>query len=60
MMICGSGTLQELWIEERIKAMDAFVFRRYVEENRIVSMFANRTGVKESITQIERENLTAS
>jgi trk system potassium uptake protein TrkA len=55
---CGNGTQHDLLIEEGIEAMDAFVSLTDVdEENMIVSMFANKKGVKKSITQIESEDL---
>ena len=55
---CGNGTQHDLLIEEGIEAMDAFVALTDVdEENMIVSMFANKKGVKKSITQIESDDL---
>lgn len=55
---CGNGTQHDLLIEEGIEAMDAFVALTDVdEENIIVSMFANKKGVKKSITQIESDDL---
>lgn len=55
---CGNGTQHDLLIEEGIEAMDAFVALTDVdEENMIVSMFANKKGVKKAITQIENDDL---
>ena len=55
---CGNGTQHDLLLEEGIEAMDAFVALTDVdEENMIVSMFANRKGVKKAITQIENDDL---
>lgn len=52
-MICGNGTQHDLLLEEGIEAMDAFVaLTNNDEENIIVSMFANKKGVKKTITQI--------
>lgn len=55
---CGNGTQHDLLIEEGIEAMDAFVALTNVdEENIIVSMFANKKGVKKAITQLESDDL---
>ena len=55
---CGNGTQQDLLIEEGIEAMDAFVSLTNVdEENIIVSIFANKKGVRKTITLIENEDL---
>ncbi len=55
---CGNGTQHDLLIEEGIEAMDAFVALTDVdEENMIVSMFANKKGVRKSITQIGSDDL---
>lgn len=55
---CGNGTQHELLIEEGIEAMDAFVALTDVdEENIIVSMFANKKGVRKAITQVESDDL---
>ena len=57
-MVCGNGTQHDLLIEEGIEAMDAFVALTNVdEENIIVSMFANKKGVKKAITQLESDDL---
>lgn len=57
-VIHGNGTQHDLLIEEGIEAMDAFVALTDVdEENMIVSMFANKKGVRKSITQIESDDL---
>ena len=57
-VVCGNGTQHDLLIEEGIEAMDAFVALTDVdEENMIVSMFANKKGVKKSITQIKSDDL---
>lgn len=55
---CGNGTQHDLLIEEGIEAMDAFVALTDIdEENIIVSMFANKKGVRKSITQIGSDDL---
>lgn len=57
-VICGNGTQHELLLEEGIAAMDAFVALTDVdEENMVVSMFANKNGVKKTITRIESDDL---
>ena len=57
-VICGNGTKHDLLIEEGIEAMDSFVaLTNEDEENMIVSMFANKKGVKKSITQIKNDDL---
>ena len=57
-VVCGNGTQHDLLIEEGIEAMDAFVALTDVdEENMIVSMFANKKGVKKAITQITSDDL---
>ena len=57
-IIHGNGTQHDLLIEEGIEAMDAFVALTNIdEENMIVSMFANKMGVKKSITQIKNDDL---
>ncbi len=57
-VVCGNGTQHDLLMEEGIEAMDAFVALTDIdEENMIVSMFANKKGVKKSITQIVSEDL---
>lgn len=56
----GNGTQHDLLIEEGIEAMDAFVALTNIdEENMIVSMFANKIGVKKVITQIKNDSLYA-
>lgn len=55
---CGNGTQHDLLIEEGIEAMDAFVALTDIdEENIIVSMFANKKGVRKSITKIGSDDL---
>lgn len=57
-VVCGNGTKHDLLIEEGIEAMDSFVaLTEEDEENMIVSMFANKKGVKKSITQIKNDDL---
>lgn len=57
-VIHGNGTQHDLLIEEGVEAMDAFVALTDIdEENMIVSMFANKKGVKKSITQIKNTDL---
>lgn len=57
-VVCGNGTQHDLLIEEGIEAMDAFVaLTDNDEENMIVSMFANKKGVKKTITQITNDDL---
>lgn len=57
-VIRGNGTQHGLLIEEGIEAMDAFVALTDIdEENMIVSMFANKKGVKKTITQIKGDEL---
>lgn len=57
-VVCGNGTQHDLLIEEGIEAMDAFVALTDIdEENMIVSMFANKVGVKKTITQIKNDDL---
>ena len=57
-VIHGNGTRHDLLLEEGIEAMDAFIALTDIdEENMIVSMFANKTGVKKTITQIKSDDL---
>ena len=57
-VVCGNGTQHDLLEEEGIEAMDAFVALTNIdEENIIVSMFANKKGVKKAITHIKGEDL---
>ena len=57
-ILWGNGTQHDLLIEEGIEAMDAFVALTDIdEENMIVSMFANKKGVKKTITQIKSDEL---
>ena len=57
-ILWGNGTQHDLLIEEGIEAMDAFVALTDIdEENMIVSMFANKMGVKKTITQIKSDEL---
>lgn len=57
-VIHGNGAQHDLLIEEGIEAMDAFVALTDIdEENMIVSMFANKMGVKRTITQIKSDDL---
>lgn len=57
-VLWGNGTQHDLLIEEGIEAMDAFVALTDIdEENMIVSMFANKMGVKKTITQIKSDEL---
>ncbi len=57
-VLWGNGTQHDLLIEEGIEAMDAFVALTDIdEENMIVSMFANKKGVKKTITQIKSDEL---
>ena len=56
--VCGNGTRHELLVEEGIEAMDGFVALTDVdEENIIVSLFANKKGVRKSITRIESNEM---
>lgn len=55
---CGNGTQHDVLNEEGIEAMDAFVALTDIdEENIIVSMFANKKGVKKSISKIKNDDL---
>ncbi len=55
---CGNGTQHDVLNEEGIEAMDAFVALTDIdEENIIVSMFANKKGVKKSISKIKSDDL---
>ena len=57
-VIVGNGAQHDLLIEEGIEAMDAFVaLTNADEENMIISMFANKMGVKKTITQIKSDDL---
>ncbi len=57
-IINGNGTQHDLLLEEGIEAMDAFVALTDIdEENMIISMFANKAGVKKTITQIKSDDL---
>ncbi|MBQ8600027.1 MAG: Trk system potassium transporter TrkA [Clostridia bacterium] len=57
-VICGNGTQHDLLLEEGIEAMDAFIALTDIdEENMIVSMFANKSKVKKTITQIKNDDL---
>jgi trk system potassium uptake protein TrkA len=57
-VVNGSGTQHDILLEEGIEAMDAFVALTDIdEENIITSMFANSTGVKKTITQIQNDDL---
>ncbi|MBR2024720.1 MAG: Trk system potassium transporter TrkA [Clostridia bacterium] len=57
-IIHGNGTQHDLLIEEGIEAMDAFIALTNIdEENMIVSMFANKMGVRKTITQIKNDEL---
>lgn len=57
-VLWGNGTQHDLLIEEGLEAMDAFVALTDIdEENMIASMFANKLGVKKSITQIKSDEL---
>ena len=57
-VLWGNGTQHDLLIEEGLEAMDAFVALTDIdEENMIASMFANKVGVKKSITQIKSDEL---
>lgn len=57
-VVCGNGKQHDLLIEEGIEAMDAFVaLTNEDEENMIVSMFANKKGIRKSITQIKNDDL---
>lgn len=58
MVVQGNGTRHELLLEEGIEAMDAFVALTDVdEENIIVSLFAERRGVRKAITKIRSDEL---
>ena len=55
---CGNGTRHGLLLEEGIEAVDAFAALTDAdEENMIVSMFANKCGVKKAIARIESDDL---
>jgi trk system potassium uptake protein TrkA len=57
-VVLGNGTQHDLLVEEGIGATDAFVALTTIdEENMIVSMFANKMGVKKTITQIKSDEL---
>ena len=57
-VIQGNGTQHDLLIEEGIEAMDAFVALTDIdEENMVVSMFANKLGVRKTIAKIKSNNL---
>lgn len=56
--VVGNGGNQSFLIEERIQDYDAVVtLTNYDEENLIISIFANQTGVRKTITKINRLNL---
>ena len=55
---CGNGTQHDVLAEEGIEEMDAFVALTDIdEENIIVSMFANKKGVKKSSAKIKSDDL---
>ena len=55
---CGNGTRHDLLLEEGIEGVDAFaVLTDADEENMIVSMFANKCGVKKTIARVESDDL---
>ena len=57
-VIRGNATRHELLIEEGLDAMDAFVaLSKIDEENLVSSMFANKTNVKKTITEIQTDDL---
>ena len=57
-VVCGNGMQHDLLLEEGIEAMDAFIALTDIdEENMVVSMFANKIGVKKTITQIKSDEL---
>ena len=57
-VIHGNGTQHDLLVEEGLEAMDALVsLTKIDEENMIVSMFANKLGIKKTITQIKSDDL---
>jgi trk system potassium uptake protein TrkA len=57
-VVHGSGTQHDVLIEEGIEAMDAFVaLTDDDEDNMIMSMFANKMGVRKTMTQIKNDNL---
>lgn len=57
-VVRGNATQHDLLLEEGLEAMDAFVaLTGNDEENMIVSMFANKMGVKKAITEIRSDDL---
>ena len=59
-VVNGCCTQHDMLVEEGIEAMDAFVaLTDDDEDNMIVSMFANKMGVKKTITQIKNESLNS-
>lgn len=57
-VIHGNGTHHDLLIEEGVEAMDAFVaLSDNDEENIIVSMFAEKMGVRKAITEVRSDDL---
>ena len=57
-VIYGDGTNHDLLIEEGIEKMDAFIALTNVdEENIIVSLFADKLGVKKIFAHVKREGL---
>ncbi len=57
-IVNGSGTRHDTLIEEGIESMDAFIALSDIdEENMVMSMFANSSGVKKVITQIQNDDL---
>ena len=57
-IVYGDGTNHDLLIEEGIEKMDAFIALTHVdEENIIVSLFADKLGVKKIFAHVKREGL---
>ena len=57
-VIHGNGLSHDLLIEEGIEAMDAFVALTDTdEENMLVTMFADKLGVRKTITQIKSDDI---
>ncbi len=57
-IIHGDGSDQELLLSEGLESADAFIALTGIdEENAIISMYAQQSGVDKVITKINRENL---
>lgn len=57
-VVNGNGLRHDVLTEEGLESMDAFVSLTGIdEENMVVSMFAGKSGVKKTITQINSDDL---